>query len=112
MSVLRRLVYWRFTEFFECLLPLRLQTELPTQGPLWGWDVEVQSAFLLAVPKKRTSHSKKRMRHAHKYLKNITHIERCKCGKEVPKLSHVLCSICVKDIMQKTAEIRRDGWRS
>ena len=36
--------------------------------------------FLWAVPKKRTSHSKKRMRMTHKYLKPIQHYTTCpKC---------------------------------
>ena len=98
-----------FSSYLESLLPLRLQSEpslLP--GPLWDSGIGLQDALLFAVPKKRTSHSKKRTRHAHKYLKNITHIEKCKCGRAMPKLTHVLCPVCLKEVMKETAALRRD----
>ncbi len=59
-----------------------------------------------ATPKRRTSHSKKRLRMTHKWLKPIRHYTFCNhCGN--PKLLHVLCGNCFKDIMKKTAEHRR-----
>ncbi|PFH54512.1 hypothetical protein AMATHDRAFT_72297 [Amanita thiersii Skay4041] len=49
--------------------------------------------FLLAVPKKKTSHSKKAMRSANKSLKDKQNIVNCPaCGS--PKLAHNLCSNC------------------
>lgn len=65
------------------------------------WD-----GFLWAAPKKRTSHSKKRMRMAHKYLKPKTHYHQCSnCG--YLKLQHMLCGHCLKETLKKTAEIRK-----
>ena len=60
----------------------------------------------MAVPKKRTSHSKKRMRMTHKWLKPVRHYTFCRnCGS--PKLLHILCGQCFKETMRKTAEYRR-----
>ena len=62
--------------------------------------------ILWATPKKRTSHSKKRLRMTHKWLKPIHHYTFCsKCGN--PKLLHVLCGHCFKETMKLTAEYRR-----
>ncbi|PVU93959.1 hypothetical protein BB559_003121 [Furculomyces boomerangus] len=56
--------------------------------------------ILKAVPKKKTTHSKKRMRSAGKGLKNRTDIVRCSgCGKA--KLLGHLCLYCYKDIRRK-----------
>ena len=66
------------------------------------WD-----SFLWAVPKKRTSHSKKRMRMTHKYLKPIHHYTTCpKCQNL--KLLHVLCGHCLKETLRKTAAMRQE----
>ena len=66
------------------------------------WD-----GFLWAVPKKRTSHSKKRMRMTHKYLKPIQHYTTCpKCQNL--KLLHVLCGHCLKETPRKTAAMRQE----
>lgn len=60
----------------------------------------------MAVPKKRTSHSKKRMRMTHKWLKPVHHYTYCQnCGS--PKLLHMLCGLCFRQTMSKTAEYRR-----
>ncbi|XP_006454373.1 hypothetical protein AGABI2DRAFT_133071 [Agaricus bisporus var. bisporus H97] len=49
--------------------------------------------FLLAVPKKKVSHSRKAMRAANKGLKDKQNIVSCPgCGS--PKLSHHLCANC------------------
>ncbi|KAF9015210.1 ribosomal L32p protein family-domain-containing protein [Cyathus striatus] len=49
--------------------------------------------FLLAVPKSKTSHSRKRMRAANKGLNDKQNIVNCPgCGS--PKLAHHLCSNC------------------
>ena len=66
------------------------------------WD----AVLLWAVPKKRTSHSKKRMRMAHKYLRPKHHYQMCqKCGQL--KLQHMLCGHCFRETMRLTAEVRR-----
>lgn len=76
-----------------------------------GLDTESQDCgtwdgYLWAVPKKRTSHSKKRMRMAHKYLKPIHHYTICPNCQNV-KLLHVLCGHCLAATLKKTAEFRR-----
>ncbi|KZP31304.1 hypothetical protein FIBSPDRAFT_657080, partial [Athelia psychrophila] len=49
--------------------------------------------FLLAVPKKKVSHSRKSMRSADKGLVDKQNIVNCPaCG--MPKLSHHLCQEC------------------
>ena len=65
------------------------------------WD----SILLWAVPKKRTSHSKKRMRMTHKYLKPKNNYKTCpQCGNL--KLPHMLCGHCFRETMKQTAEFR------
>ncbi|GAA5898941.1 mitochondrial 54S ribosomal protein bL32m MRPL32 [Sporobolomyces salmoneus] len=49
--------------------------------------------WVLAVPKRRTTHSAKRMRSANKHLKEKQNLVACPgCG--APKLSHHLCHSC------------------
>ncbi|KAI9753248.1 MAG: Cell death protease [Chaenotheca gracillima] len=59
---------------------------------------EIWDSVLRAVPKKKTSYSKKRSRQlAGKALKDVTGLNRCSaCGGL--KKSHVLCPYCVKGI--------------
>lgn len=59
------------------------------------WD-----SILLAVPKKKTSHSKKRKRQlVGKALQDKTNLTRCEaCGDW--KLLHTLCMSCVKSIQK------------
>src|SRR5688572_16037410 len=58
-------------------------------GTLFGL-VEILGPILWAVPKKKTSHSKKRMRSANKGLKDKTNIVNCPgCGQK--HLIHHLC---------------------
>lgn len=67
----------------------------------------VLGGFLLwAVPKKRTSHSKKAMRMTHKYLKPKHHYTVCPKCKNL-KLLHVLCGHCLKETLMLTARMRR-----
>ncbi|KAJ7181701.1 ribosomal L32p protein family-domain-containing protein [Mycena crocata] len=55
--------------------------------------LELFPPFVLAVPKKKTSHSRKSMREANKGLKDKQNIVNCPgCG--APKLAHHLCSQC------------------
>ena len=63
--------------------------------------------LLWAVPKKRTSHSKKRMRMAHKYLKPKGHYTVCPNCQNL-KLLHVLFGHCLKETLRLTAKMRRE----
>ncbi|KAI9298744.1 hypothetical protein K502DRAFT_280871, partial [Neoconidiobolus thromboides FSU 785] len=60
------------------------------------WLDDLKESILKAVPKKKTSYAKKRMRAAGKGLKNLKNITSCySCGQ--PKLMHQLCPNCYKD---------------
>ncbi|KAG8968074.1 hypothetical protein FRC03_008773 [Tulasnella sp. 419] len=71
-------------------LPLPAETvALPTIQSL----LDLFPPFLLAVPKKKVSHSRKSMRSANKGLKDKTNIVNCPgCGGA--KLAHHLCPAC------------------
>ena len=73
-------------------------------GPLASFSLSLDTCFSLEdmmiwqskrqTPKKRTSHSKKRLRSTHKNLKAVENHYPCpNCGK--PKLSHRLCDHCL-----------------
>ena len=84
------------------VLPNTPSCTLEANGLKSIWD----NILLWAVPKKRTSHSKKRMRMTHKYLKPKTNYKTCpQCGNL--KLPHMLCGHCFKETMKYTAEFRR-----
>ena len=74
------------------------------------------NGIMWAVPKKRTSHMKKRTRMTHKYLKPKHHYTVCPNCNNL-KLLHVLCGHCLKETLRLTAEMRRAqieqklGWR-
>ena len=73
-----------------------------------GGEVAWDDGFVWAVPKKRTSHSKKRMRMTHKYLKPKYHYTVCpKCNNL--KLLHVLCVHCLKETLKATALMRKQA---
>ncbi|KAG8892111.1 hypothetical protein FRB99_002945, partial [Tulasnella sp. 403] len=79
------------TPFFSLLPSFSLPTlsAIPAIQSLW----DLFPPFLLAVPKKKVSHSRKNMRSANKGLKDKTHIVNCPaCGG--PKLAHHLCPAC------------------
>ena len=67
-------------------------------GSTW---TDLWESILRAVPKKKTSHSKKRSRFlAGKALKDVTSLNRCSgCGNV--KRAHLLCPYCVKGITLK-----------
>lgn len=74
---------------------------------LWGstiWD-----SVLRAVPKKKTSYSKKRNRFLHNNkLTDITHVVSCPaCG--TPKKMHTLCPYCVEGEIEYLSSSRRGG---
>jgi large subunit ribosomal protein L32 len=63
--------------------------------PIPGIVADIWEGVLRAVPKKKTSHSKKRHRQlAGKALKDVKAVESCSgCGR--PKKAHTLCPFCV-----------------
>ena len=86
-----------------CSLPTVTPTALEQTGESgempWG-------GILWAVPKKRTSYTKKRLRNAHKYLKPRCDFVACPKCKNL-KLIHVLCGHCLKQTLKSTASMRR-----
>ncbi|KAI9596695.1 hypothetical protein BDF19DRAFT_438340 [Syncephalis fuscata] len=57
-------------------------------------------SILRAVPKKKTSHSKKRMRASNKALKNRTDIVACPgCGRD--RMMGHICRHCLRDIRHR-----------
>lgn len=75
--------------FMPAILERPFNWSMPTLQSL----VELLPPFLLAVPKKKVSHSRKAMRSANKGLKDKRNIVNCSaCGS--PKLAHHLCSSC------------------
>ncbi|KAH9836911.1 putative 54S ribosomal protein L32, mitochondrial [Teratosphaeria destructans] len=73
------------------LLPAALLPIPSLLGQLW-------EGILKAVPKKKTSHMKKRHRQmAGKALKDVTALNKCSaCGRT--KRAHVLCPYCVQNV--------------
>jgi len=66
-----------------------------------GWN-----GILMAAPKKRTSHSKKRLRMTHKWPQNKENIEVCfYCGR--PKLMNILCKHCLEETLKETEKLRK-----
>ncbi|KAJ9607696.1 Ski complex subunit Rec14 [Cladophialophora chaetospira] len=61
---------------------------------------DIWEGILRAVPKKKTSHSKKRHRQlAGKALKDVKAVNQCPgCGR--PKKAHTLCPYCVAEIYE------------
>ena len=71
------------------------------------FETKHDGLLLMAVPKKRTSASKKKLRNRHKWLKNRSDIETCVvCGNY--KLANHLCGHCVTEVREKTAEFRKE----
>ncbi|KAI4147424.1 MAG: hypothetical protein LQ341_001804 [Variospora aurantia] len=72
---------------------------------------DIWESILRAVPKKKTSHRKKRQRFlAGKALKDVTNLNRCSaCG--TVKRSHLLCPYCVQgnlDVKGMAGELMTD----
>ncbi|GME34817.1 ribosomal l32p family protein [Neofusicoccum parvum] len=85
------------------LLPLPLPLRIPAPAvaaaaAVSGLLAGVWESILRAVPKKKTSHMKKRHRQmAGKALKDVTEVVKCPgCGK--PKRAHILCPYCMQSI--------------
>ncbi|KZW02135.1 hypothetical protein EXIGLDRAFT_829681 [Exidia glandulosa HHB12029] len=85
------------------LLPVAIA--LPSLRPL----LELFPSIVLAVPKKKVSHSRKAMREANKGLKDKLNIVNCpSCG--MPKLAHNLCEHCYRELAHRwKAEARQQG---
>ncbi|KAI0669937.1 hypothetical protein C8Q78DRAFT_1038457 [Trametes maxima] len=85
--------------FAAALIPAFLATPKP-----FSWAIpslpsllELFPPWLLAVPKKKTSHSRKAMRSANKGLKDKQNLVHCEsCGS--PKLAHNLCPKCYREL--------------
>ncbi|KAF4572855.1 hypothetical protein EYR36_007365 [Pleurotus pulmonarius] len=62
-------------------------------GSLRSFLEDLFPPFLLAVPKKKVSHSRKAMRSSNKGLKDKQNLVHCPgCG--LPKVAHHLCATC------------------
>ena len=81
--------YSLFSHLLPLVLPAAVRLGLPSLGSIW-------ESILRAVPKKKTSHRKKRQRFlAGKALKDVTELNRCSACGNVKK-AHVLCPFCVR----------------
>lgn len=84
-------------------------------GNEWGmWSPTEASepsqwnGLVFAVPKRRTSHSVKRMRMANKWLKPMKNITTCsQCGAS--RLAHNVCTKCVQKAMRRARRNRRES---
>ncbi|KAJ9193571.1 hypothetical protein DTO166G4_598 [Paecilomyces variotii] len=68
----------------------------------------IWESILRAVPKKKTSHMKKRHRQmAGKALKDVKNLNRCSgCGQI--KRAHLLCPNCVSEIRQQWRQVQKE----
>ena len=82
------------------LAPLDPLLEKTEEGDCWD-------GLLWAVPKKRTSYTRKRIRNAPKHLKPRSDYITCPECKNL-KLLHVLCGYCLKETLRKTADMRKN----
>ncbi|KAH9944417.1 ribosomal L32p protein family-domain-containing protein [Epithele typhae] len=91
-----------------------LPSFLATQRP-FTWAIpplssllELFPPWLLAVPKKKVSHSRKNMRSANKGLKDKENFVQCpSCGST--KLAHHICPTCYRDINLKWKARKAEG---
>ncbi|KAJ7925828.1 ribosomal L32p protein family-domain-containing protein [Mycena leptocephala] len=81
------------TPFIFAAVPAFLAASRTWAFPSLQSLLELFPPFVLAVPKKKVSHSRKSMREANKGLKDKKNIVNCPgCG--APKLAHHLCTQC------------------
>ncbi|KAI0051692.1 hypothetical protein FA95DRAFT_1476589, partial [Auriscalpium vulgare] len=97
MRTMSRLAAWRslLTADYapSFLAPRPFAWSIPSLQSLW----ELLPPFLLAVPKKKVSHSRKAMRSANKGLKDKQNLVHCPaCGSA--KLAHHICPSCYSTI--------------
>jgi len=70
-------------------------------------DTKHDGFLLMAVPKKKTTPHKKKIRNRHRQLKNRADIEICAiCGNH--KLENHLCAHCVERIKEETKKVRKE----
>ncbi len=62
-------------------------------------QINFEFNILLATPKQKVTHSRKRLRMTSKGLKNLSNITKCHLCNE-PKLLHTLCWACYKKFKQ------------
>ncbi|KXT02691.1 hypothetical protein AC578_1136 [Pseudocercospora eumusae] len=93
IPLLQQIHHLRINAALSPLLPAALVPIPSLLAQLWD-------GVLRAVPKKKTSHMKKRHRQmAGKALKDVTALNKCSaCGRT--KRAHVLCPYCVNSIKQ------------
>jgi large subunit ribosomal protein L32 len=60
--------------------------------------------ILMAVPKSRTTHGKKRMRASNKGIKNLENIISCPACHQ-PKLMHHVCPHCLSRIHKNRTQV-------
>ncbi|KAI0793470.1 ribosomal L32p protein family-domain-containing protein [Abortiporus biennis] len=98
---------WARPTFAAALLP-SLSKPLAWALPSLQSLLELFPPFVLAVPKKKTSHSRKAMRSANKGLKDKENLVHCPgCG--APKLAHHLCSNCYSTLNRGFKAKTRQG---
>ncbi|KAI8816445.1 uncharacterized protein EV422DRAFT_546027 [Fimicolochytrium jonesii] len=88
------------SHFAALTAPAQTVSTSPTLTSLTGAALGWLSGMLWAVPKKKTTHRKKRMRMATKWLKPLRNISSCPfCGQ--PTLIHHLCRTCTKEVLKE-----------
>jgi large subunit ribosomal protein L32 len=88
---------------FILTVPVGFQLGLPSLGSILG---DIWESVLRAVPKKKTSHMKKRHRQmAGKALKDVNSLCKCPACGEVKRM-HYLCPNCAKS---KKSRLRREA---
>ena len=81
--------------------------EIPYLSHLPSQTFREKELVLMAVPKRKTTPSKKKMRNRHKWLKNRTDIHQCAvCGNY--KLAGHLCGNCVNKVKEETKACRKN----
>eukprot|EP00123_Amoebidium_parasiticum_P001201 comp12249_c1_seq1/m.7042 comp12249_c1_seq1/g.7042 ORF comp12249_c1_seq1/g.7042 comp12249_c1_seq1/m.7042 type:complete len:138 (-) comp12249_c1_seq1:303-716(-) len=69
------------------------------------YDV-LRDGLLLAVPKRKTSPSRKRIRNSPKEFDKNANVVKCtSCGG--PKLQHMLCWKCTSKVLRETTDLRK-----
>lgn len=81
-----------------------ISSSIESDGSL---ETKHEGFLLMAVPKKKVTPHKKKLRNRHKQLKNRTDIEVCAiCGNH--KLEKHLCGHCVERIKEETKKLRKE----
>lgn len=98
-----------YLKFLQIRSNLALEMPCLSQFP-WP-NLEENGWVLMAVPKRKTTPSKKKMRNRHKWLKNRTDIHQCAvCGSY--KLVGHLCGNCLDKVKEETKVYRKENDQS